>query len=171
MFSASKSESRSRMKGRGCPVSPRPQPAYANAWVRPSRVKLAALVASLGVGIAIAPSAYAAFPGTNGSIAFTYYSDSDSDIFSMDGAGGNVDPLTANTTPEYDPAWSANGRWIAYTCYEGSAPQVCKMRGRWEQPSAAHDLGWLQAGVVAEREQDRVHRLRRPDLQDGCRRN
>ena len=47
-------------------------------------------------------------------IAFEDFRDGDSEIYSIDGAGGNLLQMTDNTTDEATPDWSPNGDWIAF---------------------------------------------------------
>jgi hypothetical protein len=66
----------------------------------------------------VVPSANAAFPGTNGKIAFEHYSSStpaDRGIWVMDSDGTNRIQLTTSPLREdHSPAWSADGRHIAF---------------------------------------------------------
>ena len=57
----------------------------------------------------------AAFPGSNGKIAFSSARDGDSEIFVMDADGTHVEQLTHNTFIDITPRWSANGTKIAWT--------------------------------------------------------
>jgi TolB protein len=62
----------------------------------------------------------AAFPGTNGTIVFERDPDGfrgkeDPEIYSINFRGENLKRLTNNTTEDTDPAWSADGRKVAYS--------------------------------------------------------
>ena len=94
---------------------------------RLGRASLALLLAAQAAGllaeVATEP-AEAAFPGGNGVIAFASTRTSgngvnnpggDYEIFTMKPDGSGLFQVTVNTTFERDPAWSADGNWLAYT--------------------------------------------------------
>ncbi|HYU60235.1 MAG TPA: hypothetical protein VEK39_05720, partial [Solirubrobacterales bacterium] len=73
-----------------------------------------ALCALVGVVALIgASSAAAAFPGTNGKIAFAH--NPGNDIFTMDTNGQNPTQLTSGPEFDAEPTWSADGEKIAFT--------------------------------------------------------
>lgn len=47
-------------------------------------------------------------------IAFVSSADGDTDVYVMDAVGHHVRNLTNNDAADYSPAWSPDGRWIAY---------------------------------------------------------
>jgi Tol biopolymer transport system component len=68
-------------------------------------------------GAALPGAADAAFPGQNGRIAFMTWqqpSYDNSDIWTMDGVGGDLDRLTNNAVADQTPAVSPDGRKIAF---------------------------------------------------------
>ncbi len=69
----------------------------------------------------------AAFPGSNGKIAFSSARDGDSEIFVMDADGTHVEQLTHNTFIDITPRWSANGTKIAWTRRGATDPGVYTM--------------------------------------------
>ena len=80
------------------------------------------LTAGLAVGLVIAPSAQAAFPGTNGKIAFARdpdTPDSDSDIFTISPTGQDRVALTGAPDFEQHPSFSADGEMIAFDRFVG----------------------------------------------------
>lgn len=90
------------------------------------RALLALVLAAVAAGL-IAPAGAkptkAAFPGTNGKIAFTSSRTSgpgvvnptaDAEIFTMNPDGTGLEQLTANDANDYVPAWSAQGNTIAF---------------------------------------------------------
>lgn len=63
-----------------------------------------------------AGAARAAFPGSNGVIAWTHPTglSSDSEVFVIRPDGSGARPLTTNDQNDFFPAWSPNGRAVAY---------------------------------------------------------
>lgn len=55
-----------------------------------------------------------AFPGANGRIAFASDRDGDFDIYTMTGAGADVQQLTNDAASETQPAWAPNGQRLAF---------------------------------------------------------
>src|SRR6266511_3594765 len=73
--------------------------------------------AALGA-LLTAGSALAAFPGTNGKIAYIHQPGSSNiDIFAMDPTGLNKMPLTSTADDDFDPTWSADGEKVAFSRY------------------------------------------------------
>jgi Tol biopolymer transport system component len=73
----------------------------------------------------IAGVAFAAFPGTNGKIAFVHDSGtpgSNLDIFAMDPTGLNRTALTSTPDNDLYPSWSGDGERIAFTRYPAGGP-------------------------------------------------
>src|SRR5947208_6174677 len=68
--------------------------------------------------VLVAPPASATFPGTNGKIAFGYFTAlflrRPSQIFTIDPDGANRTTLTSGRGPKAEPAWSADGTRIAF---------------------------------------------------------
>lgn len=69
-----------------------------------------------GTLFAVAPSASAAFPGSNGLIAWTHVTGltTPSQVFVVGPDGGRVRQLTHGTQNVFNPAWSPDGRTIAF---------------------------------------------------------
>jgi Tol biopolymer transport system component len=72
----------------------------------------AAVVMTLVLGT---KPAGAAFPGSEGKIAFVSNRDGAAEIFTMSSTGNNQKRLTNNSTQDDDPAWSADGKKIAFS--------------------------------------------------------
>ena len=89
---------------------------------------LALLLAAVPAAGLLAPDgtapAGAAFPGANGKIAFSSDRAGDNEIFAMNPDGTGLDQLTSNNGDDYDPAWSADGGWIAFRGYEDGDAEI-----------------------------------------------
>jgi Tol biopolymer transport system component len=72
-------------------------------------------IAIVVAGILAASAPAAAFPATNGRIAFRSIRDGQSDVYTVRPDGGDLSDLTRNDAyDEVDPAWSPDGSRIAY---------------------------------------------------------
>ena len=142
------------MKFRAMPVS---------AKSRASLILAAAMIAaSLGVLVAAARPAEAAFPGSNGQIVF-YSAQSiaagdpsatDTEIFSMNSNGTSLTQLTVNSSQDFNPAWSPNGLEIAFESRRDGNDEIYKMAAngvnqRRLTNNAAGDVGaaWSPGGT------------------------
>jgi Tol biopolymer transport system component len=77
-------------------------------------IAAAALLSLLLLATAARPAG-AAFPGTNGKMAFVRGVDNSSEIYVMDGDGSVQTRLTANAAFDTLPAFSPDGRHVAFT--------------------------------------------------------
>jgi len=84
---------------------------------------LVAAVALLAVAL-LASTAQAAFPGTNGKIAFVSSRDGNFEIYAMNPDGSGQTRLTTNPATDFDPAWSPDGRRIAYVGFTDQGPDL-----------------------------------------------
>ena len=76
-------------------------------------VRLSVVLALLA--LAVPASASATFPGPDGRIVFEGDPDHGSaSLFTVSGLGGSVNPFIAASTAQTDPAYSADGRWVAF---------------------------------------------------------
>jgi Tol biopolymer transport system component len=74
----------------------------------------ASLLLVAGITLGLVQPANAAFPGSNGRIAFTRYQGGDWEIFAINPDGTGLANLTNNNRDDYWPDWSADGTKIAF---------------------------------------------------------
>jgi TolB protein len=85
---------------------------------------LAAMLASGAALTSGIGSAKAAFPGQNGKIAFVRWTNQPRDIFLMNPDGTGVSKLATTPALDNDPAWSANGRKLAFQASRRGNPDI-----------------------------------------------
>lgn len=97
-----------------------------------------ALARFVGVGVVLAfillltsvifpPAVHAAFPGTNGKIAFQSDRDGNFEIYVMDADGSGQTNLTNNPERDVEPAWSSDGRKITFVSDREGNPEIYVM--------------------------------------------
>ena len=88
-----------------------------------SRGRTAITAALLGVGLASAELGSASYPGSNGVIAFGS-GDANMKIYTVGARGGTPKLLIAQRGTQSEPAWSRDGRRIAFVAFAGSTQGV-----------------------------------------------
>lgn len=88
----------------------------ASAAVEDGEVRRFLLAVTIGSALLVAlpQTALGAFPGKNGRIAFVR----SGDIWTIKPNGTGLQRLTHGPGNDWSPAWSATGRWLAFTRYE-----------------------------------------------------
>ena len=75
----------------------------------------------------LAANAAAAFPGGNGSIAFTtYYLDGNENVYAIEPGGTGLRRLTDDPAQDDDAAWSPNGRRVAFASNRAHPERSCE---------------------------------------------
>jgi Tol biopolymer transport system component len=121
------------------------------------------LLAAAGILVVSGP-VEAAFPGTNGKIAFVSDRDGNEEIYTMNPDGSGQTRLSTNAARDAEPAWSPNGRKIAFVSTRTGSAQIHTMNA---DGSGVRRLGggsspaWSPGGtqLVFERRGD-LYRMR-----------
>ena len=78
-------------------------------------VMASVIALTLSLALLAPPKTSAAFPGTNGPIAFVSSRDGNAEIYIMNADGSGVTRLTTNSANDEFPAWSPDGSKIVFT--------------------------------------------------------
>jgi len=114
-----------------------------------------ALSASLlFVLMAGAVTVYAAFPGTNGKIAFESYRDGNAEVYVMNADGSGQTNLTNNPADDGVPAWSPDGTKIAFYSNRDGNPEIYVMNANGSgqtritnNPASDYEPTWSPDGT------------------------
>src|SRR5215216_3741104 len=94
----------------------------------------------------LVPSAEATFRGENGKIAFDAEVDGHRQIFVVDPDGGNRTPLTDGDADNFAPAWSPDGKRIAFVSNrEEGIQSIWIMNADGSQPFRQTYLHWKES--------------------------
>jgi Tol biopolymer transport system component len=109
----------------------------------------AVIVLLLGVLLNAAP-AHAAFPGTDGKIAFDSDRDGNNEIYTMAADGTGQTRITTNAVFDARPAWSADGKKIAWESQNAVWVMNADGTGQTQlSPHPAMEPAWSPDGRVA----------------------
>jgi TolB protein len=111
------------------------------------------LLALVVLVVGAAPAG-AAFPGTNGKIAFASDRDGNYEIYVMNSDGSFQTRLTNNAASDSDPAWSADGTQIVFVSARDGNNEIYKMNSDGtgqtrltNNPAHDADPGWSPDGT------------------------
>jgi len=110
----------------------------------------------LTFGLTLPGAAQAAYPGAIGKIAWEGFpggGGTDSEIVVSNADGTGITPLTINSVNDIDPAWSPDGRKIAFARFNGTYYEIWTMNADGSGQTAVVQLGkstthptWSPAG-------------------------
>jgi TolB protein len=73
---------------------------------------------------AVSEKAEATFPGKNGRIVYASWDGRDTEIYTIKVGGGGKTNVTNNNTNNFTPAYSPDGKKVAYTVYNDSQGDI-----------------------------------------------
>ena len=65
-------------------------------------------------------------------------------LFIANADGTDEHPLAGTTDVDYDPAWSPDGGWVAFTSERNGSADLYRMRSGWQRPRTAHGQSGLR---------------------------
>ena len=99
-----------------------------------SAAVVAALLLAASLSLSPITPAEAAFPGTNGKIAFVSFRDGNYEIYTMNANGTGQTRLTNNAAFDLDPAWSPDGTRIAFRSTRSGNSDIYVMNADGSSP-------------------------------------
>jgi TolB protein len=108
------------------------------------RIVWACALCVSAIVLVLPAASQAAYPGANGKIAFEGHPSgggTDSEIVTANADGTAVTPLTSNTVDDIDPAWSPDGRKIAFARFNGTYYEIWTMNADGSGQTAVVQLG------------------------------
>jgi Tol biopolymer transport system component len=120
------------------------------------------VLAGLAAGVlAGAVPANATFPGGNGKITFSSNRNGTTQIFTMNSDGSAQMPLTADPVFAAEPAWSADGKTLAYDTFRHDALEIFVVDDRGGAQNVSHNTAadmeptWSPTGTMLAFASDR----------------
>src|SRR6188472_581499 len=121
------------------------------------RIRWACALVMLVLGVMLPAAAHAAYPGAQGKIAFEGFpagGGTDSEIVVSNPDGTALTPLTTNAQDDVDPAWSPDGKKIAFAHNNGTYYEIWTMNADGTGQTPVAQLGkstthptWSPAGA------------------------
>jgi Tol biopolymer transport system component len=108
------------------------------------RIFWACALGMLLLGVALPAGADAAYPGALGKLAWEAFpagGGTDSEIVVSNADGTAITPVTTNTVDDVDPAWSPDGKKIAFAHFNGTYYEIWTMNADGSGQTAVVQLG------------------------------
>ena len=153
------SASRTRRGARGGPLHSSAGERHASLTARRTMPGLAVAMATTAAVAAMAPAAWATFPGLNGKLAYESRGGAGSSLFAIQPLAGSLDdamPLTSGVPADRDAAWSADGHRIALTSQRDGNPEIYVMNADGSEQTRLTAHGAIDADPTLSPDGKRV---------------